>query len=197
MYRKRLLSQISDRQWVEGLLSDDPSITRMFLYEYCTPLLSYLAYQLFNYNVDKGDMADGLYMYLRADDWKKLRMFHYESRFSTWLSVVATRFFLRNKKEMELRGSGNTELDNEWGEDRVPADESKLDINRLLYEMPNQRYSYVIRKLVIEERPPQELADEMGVTTDNLYNMKRRALQSLKQMIEKEKIIHYDRFEAF
>ena len=59
---------------------------------------------------------------------------------------------------------------------------SILDVQRLLDAMPNKRYVYVIQKLIIDEYAPEELASEMHITTDNLYNIKRRAMMQLMQV---------------
>lgn len=59
---------------------------------------------------------------------------------------------------------------------------SILDVQRLLDAMPNKRYAYVIRKLIIEEYTSEELSAEMHITTDNLYNIKRRAMMQLMQV---------------
>ena len=48
--------------------------------------------------------------------------------------------------------------------------------------MTNDRYVMVIRKLMIEDWEPEKLADEMGITTANLYNIKRRAVAQLTQI---------------
>ena len=56
------------------------------------------------------------------------------------------------------------------------------DIERLLAMMSNMRYFDVIRRLILEEVEPDELAAEMGVTVDNLYNIKRRAMSQLTRV---------------
>ena len=67
-----------------------------------------------------------------------------------------------------------------------PVDENdplaKSDLRRLFSKMPNKRYVYVIQQLVIEDREPEEMAKEMNVTVDNLYNIKRRAMAQLTQV---------------
>ena len=59
---------------------------------------------------------------------------------------------------------------------------AKADLRRLFERMPNRRYVYVIQQLVIEDREPEEMAKEMNVTVDNLYNIKRRAMAQLTQV---------------
>jgi DNA-directed RNA polymerase specialized sigma24 family protein len=39
---------------------------------------------------------------------------------------------------------------------------------------------------MLEDKEPQEVADEMKITVDNLYNIKRRAMQQLIQIYGKE-----------
>lgn len=46
--------------------------------------------------------------------------------------------------------------------------------------MHNIRYREVIEMLDIKEMPPDQLAEKMNVTVDNLYNIHRRALLQLR-----------------
>jgi len=48
--------------------------------------------------------------------------------------------------------------------------------------MPNQRYVHVIRRLVLEEQKPEQLAEEMNITAANLYNIRRRAMAQLTRV---------------
>jgi DNA-directed RNA polymerase specialized sigma24 family protein len=59
----------------------------------------------------------------------------------------------------------------------------QLDVESLIKRLPNERYGFVIRKLMLEDKEPQEVADEMKITVDNLYNIKRRAIQQLIQKL--------------
>jgi len=56
---------------------------------------------------------------------------------------------------------------------------ASVDIERLFCNMSNKRYINVIRKLVLEDCEPDDLAHEMNITTANLYNIKRRAMAQL------------------
>jgi len=48
--------------------------------------------------------------------------------------------------------------------------------------MPTKRYVYVIRRLILEDCEPEELAREMNITTANLYNIKRRSMAQLTRI---------------
>ena len=57
----------------------------------------------------------------------------------------------------------------------------------LLRQMKNQRYALVIRLLMLEDQTPEEVAKRLTVTVDNLYNIKRRAIQALTDVALKDK----------
>jgi DNA-directed RNA polymerase specialized sigma24 family protein len=52
--------------------------------------------------------------------------------------------------------------------------------------MPNKRYSKVIVALDLQEMRPEQLAEEMDVTVDNLYNIHRRARLQLKLIMNRK-----------
>ena len=53
------------------------------------------------------------------------------------------------------------------------------DMERLFDNMPNKRYVYVIRRILLDDWEPEQLAKDMNITTANLYNIKRRAVAQL------------------
>lgn len=63
---------------------------------------------------------------------------------------------------------------------------TKMDVATLLNLMPNDRYRFVVRSLVLEERERKEVALEMGITIENLDNIKSRALKQLAEIARKE-----------
>ena len=56
------------------------------------------------------------------------------------------------------------------------------DLERLFKAMPTKRYVHVIRCLIIEDWKPEQLAQDMNITTANLYNIKRRAMAQLTRV---------------
>jgi DNA-directed RNA polymerase specialized sigma24 family protein len=78
------------------------------------------------------------------------------------------------------------EGENDPTDDAIVDDSSRHqatdDIERLFDLMPNKRYVYVIRRLILEDVEPDKLAAELGVTVDNLYNIKRRAMSQLTRV---------------
>ena len=66
----------------------------------------------------------------------------------------------------------------------------KEDMKGLLGSMPNLRYAFVIKRLIIDDMEPELLAKEMHITMANLYNIKKRAIQQLTQVALKD-FYHY------
>lgn len=68
----------------------------------CRPLLCKIIKEVFDSGsyVEYDDLVSELYLYLMRDDAKKLKAFRYESSFNTWLTLVATRFFIKIRKKI-------------------------------------------------------------------------------------------------
>lgn len=174
---------MTDQEIIQGLIDRDNRVTKEFFFVRCRPLFLSIIGKLFDYQEEYDELVNELYLYLMQDDAKRLREFEYRSTVYQWLKVVAIRFFIKRRKQM-LENTCEEPL---YERQSVsPVDENdptaKSDLRRLFSMMPNKRYVYVIQQLVIEDREPEEMAKEMNVTVDNLYNIKRRAMAQLTQV---------------
>ena len=62
-----------------------------------------------------------------------------------------------------------------------------IDVRHAIKRIQNARYRMVIEQLDLHDMAPEILANKMGTTVDNLYNIHRRALLQLKLiMVRKE-----------
>ena len=138
---------------------------------------------VFDYEVEYDEMVNELYVYLMEDDATKLRNFQYRSTVYQWLKILAIRFFIKKRARMIDDNSQETPYD---GRKQTASSESDVsaegDMERLFKAMPNKRYVHVIRRLIIEDWEPEQLANEMNITTANLYNIKRRAMAQLTRV---------------
>ena len=92
--------QYNDEQLVNGLLKNDGSLIEYFFYKRFAKLLQYISYAVFDGRIDTNEMVSELFMYLSENNWHKMRKFAYKSTLATWLSVVATRFFVKRRDEL-------------------------------------------------------------------------------------------------
>lgn len=172
---------MTDHEIIDGLINRDNHITRQLFFVTARPLLTAIMRRIFDAAPDYGEIVNELYTYLIGNDCAKLRMFSFECSFMTWLKVVATRYFLRYRKNIVDDVSAEPDIPPADTSSETPSDavEARMDTDTLLDAMDNPRYRMVIRRLILDETPPAALAIEMGVTIDNLYNIKRRAMACL------------------
>lgn len=171
---------MTDQEIIQGLIVHDNRVTEEFFFVKCRLLFRTIMKLVFDYEVEYDEMVNELYVYLMEDDAIKLRKFQYRSSVYQWLKVLAIRFFIRKRAQMIDETSQETPYD---GRNQIAMSESDTssedDLERLFEAMPTKRYVYVIRQLIIEDREPEQLAQEMCITTANLYNIKRRAMVQL------------------
>lgn len=173
---------MTDIQLIEHLIARDERVTKQFFFEDCRPLFMSIVHNVFQEKVDYDDMISELYLYLMEDDARRLRQFQGRSSIYQWIKTVAIRFFLEKRDQMIEKESQEHLLEQVANDELIemePRWSAKMDMEALFALMPNQRYVYVIRRLVLNEAEPQAVADELGVTIDNLYNIKKRAIAAL------------------
>lgn len=176
---------MTDQEIIQGLIDRDNRITYQFFYVKCRPLLTAIMRLVFSYPVEYNEMVSELYDYMMADDCAKLRQFQYRSTIYQWMKVVATRFFIRRRNSLIENVSKETQY--EKCEETEFFDSEKtvsqhIDVEVLLSLIENKRYANAIRALVLDEIPPEQYALQIGVTVDNLYNIKKRAMAALTKV---------------
>lgn len=187
-----LFTNYTDRELVEGILSNNVSIIEyLFFYKYSS-LFGYIVHSVFDGKVDTNELISELYLYLASNNWHKVRLFDFRSKFSTWLSVVAVRFFQKKREELIEKKTDETlcEENTEAMISNLSIDR-KMDVHKAINSITNERYRMVIVKLDFKDMEPEEVAKSMNITVDNLYNIHRRALLHLR-LIMKRKEDYYD-----
>ena len=171
----------SDKEIVDGILRNDSKIIEFFFFNRCSPMFTFIISKVFNKRAEKDELVNELFLYLNQNDWYKIRQFDFKSKLTTWVSVVAVRFFIRKK---------NMLIENDRTDDSILFNKNiaieysdNIDVETLVGMMKNERYRAVVKALILEEREPQEFADEMDITVDNLYNIKRRAIKQIKEIV--------------
>lgn len=66
--------------------------------------------------------------------------------------------------------------------DTIGDKDTALDVYKYLDAMPNKRYKYVIQSLFLQDRDPEELAIELNTPVSNIYNIKTRAIDQLRDI---------------
>ena len=171
---------MTDREIIKGLIDRDNLVTKEFFFEKCRPLFCFIINLIFSYEVDYDEFVNELYVYLMENDAQKLRDFQYRCSLYTWLKILAIRYFIKMRARMIDDKSQETPYEvNSLKTGSGSETSAEADLDRLLKAMPQKRYELVIRRLVLEDRDVELFAQEMNITTANLYNIKRRAIAQL------------------
>lgn len=171
---------MTEQEIIKGLIARDNRITEEFFFVKCRPLFYSVMRSVFDYEVDYDEMVNELYVYLMEDDASKLRNFEYRSTIYIWLKVLAIRYFVKKRARMIEDSSRETPYEGQGPViESLPNSTAEYDMERLFEAMPTQRYVQVIRRLILEDCEPEALAQEMNITTANLYNIKRRSIAQL------------------
>ena len=178
---------MTDQEIIQGLIARDNKVTEEFFFVKCRPLFQSIMKLVFSYEVDYDEMVNKLYVYLMEDDAAKLRNFQYRSSVYMWLKVLTIRFFIKKRDRLIDDTSHETPYDGQVQlKAETKGESASGDLNRLFLQMPNKRYVYVIKRLILDDWEPEQLAKEMNITTANLYNIKRRAMAQLTRTALKD-----------
>ena len=189
------IQTMTDQEIISSLIAHDPKVTAQFFFKDCRPLFISVIRRIFDKQiVDYDEIISELYILLMENDAKKLRSFKFESTLYLWLKAVAIRHCLLLKSKAKVIDDESQEpLNNSHRElSSAESSQARMDMETLLRQMKNQRYALVIRLLMIEDKTPEDVARQLCVTVDNLYNIKRRAIQALTEVALKDKK-HYER----
>ena len=181
---------MTDQEIIQALINRDEHVTLLFFFVKCRPLFVSIIKLVYSYPFAYDEFVNELYQLLMEKEAYKLKQFDYRSTVFQWLKTVAIRHFI-NKRD-KLIGDTSKEFLFPIVENSDSGDEArnaaKMDVDELLRGMSNQRYALVIRRLLIDEVEPIRVAEELGVTVDNLYNIKKRAMTALTQVARVDKM---------
>ncbi|MEG2599628.1 MAG: hypothetical protein RSA66_09165 [Muribaculaceae bacterium] len=182
---------LTDIELIAQILAGNQRAVTYLFFEKCGSLFSYIAGNVFKHRVSRDELISEFFIYLKDNDWYRLRTFKGDNcKLTTWISIVAIRFFNQNhglvidsgsKSELPLYHSSEAlELYNKAQERFI----ARIDVHNAICRMKNDRYKYVIIALEIEERKKEDVAWELGVTVDNLYNIRLRAIKQLSEIFK-------------
>ncbi len=177
----------TDEQLVFGIIHNDQPLIEYFFCKKCSKLFSYIVYSIYGGMATLNELVNEFYLYIAADNWRKVRQFDFRSKLMTWIGVVAVRFFQKKRDVLIESNSCEAQIEQMRNSDSysMTIDET-IDVRQAIKQIPNQRYRRVIQRLDIEDVAPEELATEMCITVDNLYNIHRRALLQLKLIMTRK-----------
>lgn len=181
------LSKLSDRELVDAVIQGDESAIGYFFYVKFNALFSRNFYKVAaNKNVVLDDLVQDLFVHLSKNDWENLRKYDEDcGQLVNWLSVVSYYFF-RDKTASMIDSAPRVPIEEREdipSRDKTDSLIEKKYILKIIEKLHPPRYRDVVDYLILKGRDPGEVAKELGVNIDNLYNIKSKALAKLRRLL--------------
>lgn len=180
---------MSEKDIIDALIAHDEHVTEQFFFKNCRPLFMSIIRNVFNYNVDYDEFVNEFYLHLMENNAYRLRQFQGRSTIYQWLKVIAIRYFIAKRDGLIENESNDTLLESIAQTKEGDCEKAmigQMDIENLFSLMPNKRYVYVIKRLLLEEAEPKVVAEELNTSVDSLYNIKKRAFAALTAIALRE-----------
>lgn len=180
---------MTDKQIIEALIARDEQVTQQFFFERCRPLFMSIMRHVFSYEVDYDEFVNEFYIHLMENGAHRLKQFQGRSTIYQWIKTTAIRYFIAKRDnliDMEPKDSLSESKIKDETINEENTTIAKMDIEHLFTLMPNKRYAYVIKRLILHEAMPKDVAREIRTNVNNLYNIKKRAIAELTKIVLKE-----------
>lgn len=192
MLKKQLLKmdRLSDRRLVDLLLANDEEAVEYVFFHRCDSLFAHIVNDLFHAQVKKEELIGDFYLFLSADDWRRLRQFGFRSELNTWLTVVAIRYF--NQKKAVIQTNTET-LDTPLKKEvsQIPDDFdlfdqlSRVELYEAIERLPKPRERFALLGELAGKKA-ETIAQELGCSVAAVYNLTKKARTALKKRMKGE-----------
>ncbi len=200
--KKNPFELISDRDFVACLLQNDPAAWNYLLVELVTPMTRYSKYARIcaKYNIPPDSLVTRVWLLLRKNDFRKLRLFRFDSAFTTYLFIIireAQRYEIKEtlgKIPCELSENDClcTQIVSKTRSDSVELTDEMNYANKLLSVLwddnPQQAWVLLMRNSL--KLSSKEVALFLNKSSENVDQMNSRAkikMKQLKKMNERKK----------
>lgn len=194
-----------DLQIAKALIKRDNLVTRKYFYQQCYPLFKSIYDNYYTDCVNCKEFIDEIYIVVLAPSKTtgkcQMENFRGESTLASWIKTACLYYCYKQYETKEKmpkyeRLPYSIVKDNDDDGDRDDAIYGSIEIdftnlNRqdaliILKQMPNKRYSELIRLRYLELKTNEETAKALGMTMDNYYNKHKLAKEQYERIFRKE-----------
>ena len=185
--RIKYFDGLSDRELVALLLENDEEAIGYLFFHRCAAMFAHIVHSVFQSQGCKEELVTEFYLYLRENDWEKLRRFEFRSGLNTWLTVVAVRYFQKNHKSQTKNVAVEPQLISEVLKDEtdsysVEEEMTRVEIYKTIDKLskPRERYALLAE---LSGKGADEIAKDMKCTVSAVYNLTKKARMELKRLL--------------
>lgn len=189
MHDRRLswFNRLSDRQLVEMLLANDEEAVEYVFFHRCDGMFEHILNSILPKG-NKEELINEYYLYLREDDWRRLRQFEFRSGLNTWLTIVAIRFINAKKSLAQINDKALNSLPMDKAENVADDFDVYHEMSRVeLYDAINRLSKPRERLALLGElmgKSAESIAEELGCTVAAVYNLTKKARKAVKKMMK-------------
>lgn len=149
----------TDREIVEKLLANNPTVINEFFFVRCRGILTYIGHCFCSGRLLPEELIGEFYEFLSADDWHKLRIFKYSCSLDSYITIIASRYF-QSKREREMILWDNIpDLGMERYEELRSGSFLMEDLRKIMERMlPLDRF--LLQRILIDGEKPGDILDE-------------------------------------
>ena len=187
-------SQLTDSALQSMIISGDEKVAEYLICVKCISMIEYHVRTFFGKDYvefELGDAISEVYLWLKENNWHRLAQYKGVNNASlqTFLSIIIRRYIFNKRKKINEKNQKHEELEELFVEEEewlTETDESvRLKVKNTLERMPNKRYKDILEKKFFEEKEPEEIAKELGITIENYYNKLRLAKKQFAEYYKK------------
>lgn len=202
MIVKKIFTQ--DLQIAKSLINKDEMVTRKYFYQQCYPLFKSIYDNYYTDCANCKEFIDEIYIVVLAPSKTsgkcQMENFRGESTLTSWIKT-ACLYYCYKKFESKEKMPKYEQLQNSTVKDNDDSDRTdaiygsneidfsslnRQDALTILKQMPNKRYSELIRLRYLELKTNEETATALGMTMDNYYNKHKLAKEQYECIFRKE-----------
>ena len=189
MHKKQLkyYESLSDKELVELLLANDQEAIEYVFFHRCEGLFAHIIHSVFQSQGKQEELVSEFYLYLRENDWEKLRKFEFKSGLNTWLTVVAVRYFRNVHLNQTKNDLMEPQLINEKRQDEqdgydVIDEMIRMELYKTIDKLdkPRERYALLAE---LSGKNAEDIAVDMQCTVAAVYNLTKKARNKVKEML--------------
>lgn len=177
---------LSDHQLVEQILTGNYKAVVYFFKSKCQPSFEYIhRTYLKDLELSVDDLINDFYIYLQENNWQRLRTFRFESKIQTWITVIASRYFLKKySRQITNRSAENPSLEgvqvftDEFHERKLV----RAELLEAIGGLQDKRQQHVLL-LTLQGFDSAEIGRRMDTSVNNVYVLKSRAIEKLKTIL--------------
>lgn len=188
---KAYFDSLDDRELVRLLLENDQDAIEYVFFMRCNGMFAHIVHSIFQSNSSKEELITDFYLFLRENDWERLRQFEFKAGLNTWLTVIAVRFFKKKRISQTKLIAVDPQLivetqKNEADDYDIIREMSRLELYKAIDRLSKPRERYALLADLAGKRA-EDIALEMHCTVAAVYNLTKKARLELKSIMKERK----------